>query len=118
MPAPSTVPPTRVDPPPGYYAPAPAQTAWFRAHGASSLDPNRLVRLDAQPKWQALLRVEIEAYKKDPHTLFGIAGHGAFVYLLHAKRLNGRKYLFGRLAHDGQRAVRMTHWAKMVGANE
>ena len=117
MPATVTLPVTRIDKPSGYYYPEKGRTAWFRAHGVISVDPNRLVRLDAQPQWQALLSVETEAYKEDPCTLFGIAGHGAFVYLLQAKRLNGRRYLFGKLVHDGQRAVRMTHWAKLVGAN-
>ena len=117
LPATVTLPPTRFDNPSGYYYPEKGRTAWFRAHGAISVDPNRLVRLDAQPQWQALLSAQSEAYKEDPYTRFGIAGHGAFVYLLQAKRLNGRRYLFGKLVHDGQRTVRMTHWAKLVGAN-
>jgi len=54
-------------------------------------------------------------YAGDPFTALAIIGHGVFTYLVQAKRLNGRKYLFGKLIHDGSHPVEMSHWAQVSG---
>lgn len=112
-----TLPPMRFDTASGYYYPEKGRTAWFRAFGSISVDPHRLVPLGPRDDRKQVLANAMDTHRRDPYTVFGLVGHGAFEFLLQAKRLNGRKYLFGKLIHDGRRAVEMTHWARMMGAN-
>jgi hypothetical protein len=106
----------KLDPERGYYYPEKGEAAYFQARGRIQVDPDLMVPIR---QLGGVLLENLEAAKRqyadDPFTALAIIGHGAFTYLLQAKRLNGRKYLFGKLIHDGLQPVEMTHWARVSG---
>jgi len=111
-----SLPAEKLDPPRGYYYPEKGETAHFQAHGRISVDPDLMVPI---PHPSAKLLEKLDAamrqYADNPFTAFAIIGHGVFTYLVQAKRLNGQKYLFGKLIHQGSQPVEMTHWARVSG---
>lgn len=106
----------KLDPQGGYYYPEKGEAAYFQAHGRIQADPDLMVPI-RHPSGVPLenLGAAKRQYADDPFTALAIIGHGAFTYLVQAKRLNGRKYLFGKLIHDGLQPVEMTHWAQVSG---
>ena len=111
-----SLPAEKSDPPMGYYYPEKGKTAYFEGHGRITVDPYLIVPIP-RPKGIALERLEAATrqYGKDPYTSLAVIGHGAYTYLVQAKRLNGRKYLFGKLLHDGSQYFTMGHWARISG---
>ena len=114
-----SLPAEKTDPPEGYYYPEKEKTACFAGHGRISVDPYFIVPI---PRPQGIFLERLEAatrqYGSDPYTALAVIGHGAFTYLVQAKRLNGRKHLFGKLIHNGSRILSMTHWARVSGWDE
>ena len=110
------LPAEKSDPSMGYYYPEKGKTAYFEGHGRISVDPYLIVPI-SRPKGIVLERLEAAArqYGKDPYTALAVIGHGTYTYLIQAKRLNGRKYLFDKLLHDGSRHLTMGHWARISG---
>lgn len=110
------LPAEKSDPPTGYYYPEKNKAAYFEGHGRIQVDPYLIVPIP-RPKGIALERLEAATrqYGKDPHTALAVIRHGAFTYLVQAKRLNGRKHLFGKLLHDGSQPLTMDHWARVSG---
>ncbi|MFO7667772.1 MAG: hypothetical protein R6V76_14215 [Desulfobacterales bacterium] len=110
------LPAEKIDPPMGYYYPEKGKTAYFEGHGRITVDPYLIVPIP-RPRGIALERLEAATrqYGKDPYTSLAVIGHGAYTYLVQAKRLNGRKYLFGKLLHDGTQYLTMGHWARISG---
>lgn len=111
-----SLPAEKSDPIGGYYYPEKEKTAYFEGHGRITVDPYLIVPIP-RPKGIALERLEaaIRQYGNDPYTALAVIGHGAYTYLVQAKRLNGRKYLFGKLLHDGSQYLTMEHWARVSG---
>ncbi|PIP36457.1 MAG: hypothetical protein COS92_03630 [Desulfobacterales bacterium CG07_land_8_20_14_0_80_52_14] len=111
-----SLPAEKLDPPRGYYYPEKGKTAYFKAHGRISVDPDLMVPiLDPSAKLLEKLEEARRQYADEPFTALTIIGHGVFTYLFQAKRLNGQKYLFGKLIHHGSQPVEMTHWARVSG---
>lgn len=110
------LPATNGDPPLGYYYPEKKKAAYFEGHGRIPVDPYLIVPIP-RPKGSVLERLEAATrqYGEDPFTALAVIGHGAFTYLVQAKRLNGRKHLFGKLLHDGSTTLTMDHWACVSG---
>jgi len=111
-----SLPAEKTDPPEGYYYPEKEKTAFFEGHGRISVDPYCIVPVP-RPQGIFLERLEaaIRQYGSDPYTALAVIGHGAFTCLVQAKRLNGRKHLFGKLLHNGSRFLSMNHWARVSG---
>jgi hypothetical protein len=104
------------DPHGGYYYPENGRTSWFAAHGRIYVDRYLLAARPHPPNGlQAALDAACKIHANTPFTTLGTASHGIFTYLVLARRLNGRPLLFGKLAWNGRRQVRMTHWARVVG---
>jgi len=111
-----SLPVEKSDPLGGYYYPEKEKTAYFEGHGRITVDPYLIVPIP-KPKGIVLERLEAATrkYGNDPYTALAVIDHGAFTYLVQAKRLNGRKYLFGKLLHDGWQYLTMEHWARVSG---
>jgi len=110
------LPAEKSDPPMGYYYPEKGKTAYFEGHGRIWVDPYLIVPIP-RPREIVLETLEeaIRQYGRDPYTSLAVIGHGTYTYLVQAKRLNGRKHLFGKLVHDGSRRLTMGHWARVSG---
>lgn len=104
------------DPPGGYYYPEKGEAVYFEGHGRIHLDPDLIVPI-FQPKGilGERLKAAIRQHGKDPYTALAVTCHGTFTYLVQAKRLNGRKHLFGKLLHNGSQILTMDHWAHVTG---
>lgn len=111
-----SLPVEKTDPPEGYYYPEKEKTAFFKGYGRIPVDPYCVVPVP-RPQGIFLERLEaaIRKYGSDPYTALAVIGHGVFTFLVQAKRLNGRKHLFGKLLHNGSQFLSMNHWACVSG---
>jgi hypothetical protein len=105
------------DTPLGYYYPENGKASWFKAHGRLSVEPHQIEKLIPKGAMALLFKEEMAPSVSDPLTRFAMIRHGQFIYLVQAKRLNGRKRLFAKLVHDGRGPVHMTHWARLTGGD-
>lgn len=106
-----------IDEPNGYYFPEKGRSAWFNAHGRVSVDPYQIKALKPTGAMAVFLEGAMAEHAADPATRLALIRHGLFIYVVQAKKLNGRKRLFAKLVHDGKRNIHMTHWARITGSD-
>jgi hypothetical protein len=110
-----TLPPGADDDPLGYYYPEKGKACRFRAHGRIRVDRKQVVPLEPEGELALALRKARKDHENHPYTCFALVRSGRYVYILQAKRINGRKLLFAKRVRDGDRPVEMTHWARLTG---